>query len=380
MSNFFKMFRSKKNVEKENIISTEEDEGRVKHRNKETYTGGSRREKRVSRMRSIDDSFLKPTAPYHTVTQPRQYKASRSCVGRDEYDKYDKFRHSIDFHNRGNTKYGRRSQIENDRYRDRDLMFSRNICDPGLLDSDDSLDSVGRFGENNEDAVQALETKLDTLLYRLRREEERKNAYKQKLLSERIVRQHVESKFVEDIQRLTQLVETLKNEQKSYRNRINDLEKQLKQTGPKLMADSFKGSSLFCSPPSTSNGQPPMLAMTDLACSATSGSTVPLPSTLRCSTLNEGSVDEVKNFRTNEVTSSVETERHTLSGSSFSTRECEGSTTLEETFLAIDRATAAASIVSRRVITDKAATAVIRRSSSDTKLGQREMMLKSTDI
>lgn len=43
-------------------------------------------------------------------------------------------------------------------------------------------------------------------------------------MSERIVRQHVESKFVEDIQRLTQLVETLKNEQKSYRNRVNALE------------------------------------------------------------------------------------------------------------------------------------------------------------
>lgn len=44
-------------------------------------------------------------------------------------------------------------------------------------------------------------------------------------MSERIVRQHVESKFVEDIQRLTQLVEMLKNEQKSYRNRISALEK-----------------------------------------------------------------------------------------------------------------------------------------------------------
>lgn len=188
-------------------------------------------------------------------------------------------------------------------------------------------------------------------------------------MSERIVRQHVESKFVEDIQRLTQLVEMLKNEQKSYRNRISALEKvifwhipslsfssdyhfssqgcatqdnkkiiisyflpgknvddvytipvrfsfnayssffnfvfvfqQLKQPCPKLMTDGFKGPSLFCSPPSTSNGQSSVLAMTELACSATSSSTAPLPSTLHCSTINEGSVDEVRNFRINEVT------------------------------------------------------------------------------
>lgn len=43
-------------------------------------------------------------------------------------------------------------------------------------------------------------------------------------MSERIVRQHVEAKFVDDIQRLTRLVETLKNEQKAYRNKIAMLE------------------------------------------------------------------------------------------------------------------------------------------------------------
>lgn len=61
-------------------------------------------------------------------------------------------------------------------------------------------------------------------MYRLRKEEDKKNSYKQKLISERIVRQHVEAKFVGDIQRLTRLVETLKNEQKAYRNKIAKLE------------------------------------------------------------------------------------------------------------------------------------------------------------
>lgn len=65
---------------------------------------------------------------------------------------------------------------------------------------------------------------METLTYRLRKEEERKNSYKQKLISERIIRQHVEAKFVEDIQRLKQLVESLKNEQKAYKNRIALLE------------------------------------------------------------------------------------------------------------------------------------------------------------
>uniref|UniRef100_A0A8R1U2H3 Uncharacterized protein n=1 Tax=Onchocerca volvulus TaxID=6282 RepID=A0A8R1U2H3_ONCVO len=379
MSNFLKMFRSKKTTEKENF-NTVHDEEKIKHRNKETYgSGSSRRDKRISRIRSIDDSLLKPTAAYHTVTQPRQYKASRSCVGRDEYDEYDKFRHSIDFHNRSSMRCGKRSHVENDRFHDRLSMFTKNNYDSEILDSDDSYDSQNGSGTNNNDTVQVLETKLDALLYRLRREEERKNSYKQKLMSERIVRQHVESKFVEDIQRLTQMVEMLKNEQKSYRNRISVLEKQLKQAGPKLMTDSFKGPSLFCSPPSTSNGQSSVLTMTELACSATSGSTVPLPSTLHCNTINEGSVDEVRNFRINEVTSSVEAERRTISGSSFSTRENEGSTTLEETFRAIDRVTATATTASHG-FGDKMATSIIRRSSSDTRLGQRDIMLKSTNI
>uniref|UniRef100_A0A183D623 DUF4005 domain-containing protein n=1 Tax=Gongylonema pulchrum TaxID=637853 RepID=A0A183D623_9BILA len=76
---------------------------KIKHRNKENYGGGgggSRRDKRLSRIRSIDDSFLKPTAAYHTVTQSRHAKTSRSCIGGDEYDEYDKFRHSVDFPNR----------------------------------------------------------------------------------------------------------------------------------------------------------------------------------------------------------------------------------------------------------------------------------------
>ncbi|KAL3995667.1 hypothetical protein ACH3XW_26790 [Acanthocheilonema viteae] len=379
MSNFLKMFRSKKTTEKDNFNSGY-DEEKTKHRSKETYGNGSSRcDKRISRIRSIDDSLLKPTAAYHTVTQPRQYKTSRSCVGRDEYDKYDRFRHSIDFHNRSSVRCAKRLHAENDRLHDRVSVFTKNNYDSEILESDDSYDSQNGSGINNDDTVQALETKLDALLYRLRREEERKNSYKQKLMSERIVRQHVESKFVEDIQRLTQLVEMLKNEQKSYRNRISVLEKQLKQSRPKLMTDSFKGPSLFCSPPSTSNGQSSVLAMTELACSATSGSTVPLPSTLHCSTINEGSVDEVRNFRINEVTSSVEAERRTISGSSFSTRENEGSTTLEEALRAIDRATAAAA-TSPHEFGDKAVTSGIRRSSSDTKLGQRDTMLKSTNI
>ncbi|VDO22726.1 Uncharacterized protein BM_BM11082 [Brugia malayi] len=377
MSNFLKMFRSKKTTEKDNFNTGHDDE-KAKHRSKESYgSGSSRRDKRISRIRSIDDSLLRPTAAYHTVTQSRQYKTSRSCVGRDEYDKYDRFRHSIDFHNRGSMRCGKRSHVENDRLHDRVSMFTK--YDSEILDSDDSYDSQNGSGTNNDDTVQALETKLDALLYRLRREEERKNSYKQKLMSERIVRQHVESKFVEDIQRLTQLVEMLKNEQKSYRNRISALEKQLKHTGPKLMTDSFKGPSLFCSPPSTSNGPSSVLAMNELACSATSGSTVPLPSTLHCSTINEGSVDEVRNFRINEVTSSVEAERRTISGSSFSTRENDCSATLEETLRAIDRATAATT-TSSHGFGDKVATSVIRRSSSDTKLGQRDIMLKSTNI
>ncbi|EJW77866.1 hypothetical protein WUBG_11226 [Wuchereria bancrofti] len=376
MSNFLKMFRSKKTTEKDNFNTGHDDE-KAKHRSKESYgSGSSRRDKRISRIRSIDDSLLRPTAAYHTVTQSRQYKTSRSCVGRDEYDKYDRFRHSIDFHNRGSIRCGKRSHVENDRIHDRVSMFTK--YDSEILDSDDSYDSQNGSGTNNDDTVQALETKLDALLYRLRREEERKNSYKQKLMSERIVRQHVESKFVEDIQRLTQLVEMLKNEQKSYRNRISALEKQLKYTGPKLVTDSFKGPSLFCSPPSTSNGQSAVPAINELACSATSGSTVPLPSTLHCSTINEGSIDEVRNFRINEVTSSVEAERRTISGSSFSTRENDFSATLEETLRAIDRATAAAT--TSNGFGDKVAVSVIRRSSSDTKLGQRDIMLKSTNI
>ncbi|VDK84806.1 unnamed protein product [Litomosoides sigmodontis] len=373
MSNFLKMFRSKKATGKDNF-NMGCDEEKTKHRSKESYgNGSSRRDKRISRMRSIDDSLLKPTAAYHTVTQPRQYKTSRSCVGRDEYDKYDRFRHSIDFHSRNSARCAKRSHAENDRLHDRVSMFTKSNYDSEVLDSDDSYDSQNGSGTNNDDTVQALETKLDALLYRLRREEERKNSYKQKLMSERIVRQHVESKFVEDIQRLTQLVEMLKNEQKSYRNRISALEKQLKQNGAKLMSDSFKRPSLFCSP-STSNGQSSVLAMTELACSATSGSTVPLPSTLHCSTINEGSIDEVRNFRINEVTSSVEAERRTISGSSFSTRENEGSATLEETLRAIDRATAS------HGFGDKVVTSGMRRSSSDTKVGQRDIMLKSTNI
>ncbi|MCP9263814.1 hypothetical protein DINM_006890 [Dirofilaria immitis] len=340
---------------------------KIKHRNKETYGGGpSRRDKRISRIRTA----------YHTVTQPRQYKASRSCVGRDEYDKYDKFRHSIDFHNRSSVRCGKRSHIENDRFHDRFSMFTKNNYDSEILDSDDSYDSQNGSGTNNDDTVQALETKLDALLYRLRREEERKNSYKQKLMSERIVRQHVESKFVEDIQRLTQLVEMLKNEQKSYRNRINTLEKAAKTGWSKLMTDDFKGPSLFCSPPSTSNGQSSVLTMTELACSATSGSTVPLPSALHCNRISEGSVDEVRNFRINEVTSSVEAERRTISGSSFSTRENEGSATLEETLRAIDRVTGTV-VTASHGFGDKMATSVIRRSSSDTKLGQRECQVSS---
>uniref|UniRef100_A0A915PFC0 Uncharacterized protein n=1 Tax=Setaria digitata TaxID=48799 RepID=A0A915PFC0_9BILA len=350
MSNFLKMFRSKKTTERENF-NTGGDEEKTKHRNGDNHNNGSsRRDKRISRIRSIDDSLLKPTAAYHTVTQPRQYKASRSCVGRDEC--------------------GKRLHGENDRFHDRLSVFTKNNYDSEILDSDDSYDSQNGSGTNNDDAVQALESKLDALLYRLRREEERKNSYKRKLMSERIVRQHVESKFVEDIQRLTQLVEVLKNEQKTYRNRISLLEKQMKQTGPKIVADSFKGSSLFCSPPSTSNGQSSILAMTELACSATSGSTVPLPSTLHCSTINQGSVDEVRNFRINEVTSSVEAERRTISGSSFSTRENDGSTTLEETLRAIDRVTAAVTTAPHHGFGDKVATSMIRRSSSDTRLGQ----------
>lgn len=75
----------------------------------------------------------------------------------------------------------------------------------------------------------------------------------------------------------------------------------------------------------------------------------------------------------------MEAERRTISGSSFSTRENEGSTTLEETLRAIDRATAAAA-KALHGFGDKAATSGIRRSSSDTKLGQRDIMLKSTNI
>ncbi|VDN05238.1 unnamed protein product [Thelazia callipaeda] len=384
MSNFLKIFRSKKPSEKENLKADNAEE-KVIHRSKDNYGGASssKRDKRISRIRSIDDSFMKATAAYHTVTQPRQYKVSRSCVGRDEYDKCDKFRHSVDLHNRNSMKYGKRSYLEKDRYNERMLLMGRNNYDSEVFDSDDSYDSQNEVGRNSDNAVHALEMKLDGLFYRLRREEERKNAYKQKLMSERIVRQHVESKFVEDIQRLTQLVETLKNEQKSYRNRIMILENQIKQSGLKLVADSLKGSSLFCSPPSTSNAQ--VLAINDLACSATSGSTVPLASTLHCNAINEESIDEVRNFRINEVsyyeivTSSVEAERRTISGSSFSTHENEGSPTLEETLRTIDRATKAAA-VSHQGFPDKISASKLRRSSSDTRLGHRDMMLKSTNI
>lgn len=56
--------------------------------------GGSRREKRGSRIRvSVDDTFVKPTDPYHTATHSRPYKPSRSCIGRDEYEKH---RHNFD--------------------------------------------------------------------------------------------------------------------------------------------------------------------------------------------------------------------------------------------------------------------------------------------
>ncbi|VDN33659.1 unnamed protein product [Gongylonema pulchrum] len=161
------------------------------------------------------------------------------------------------------------------------MLLSKNVYDTELVDSDDSFDSQGELGMNNDEAVQALETKVDTLLYRLHREEERKNSYKQKLISEKIIRQHVESKFVGDIQRLTQLVNTLKKEQISYRNRIR--------------------SSLFSSPPSTSNGQASMLTVAELACSATSGSTAPLQSSMNINSLQEEGVDELKNFRINEV-------------------------------------------------------------------------------
>lgn len=70
----------------------------------------------------------------------------------------------------------------------------------------------------------------------------------------------------------------------------------------------------------------------------------------------------------------MEAERRTISGSSFSTRENEGSTTLEETLRAIDRATAS------HGFGDKVVTSGMRRSSSDTKVGQRDIMLKSTNI
>ncbi|VDM48956.1 unnamed protein product [Toxocara canis] len=299
MSNFLRMFRSKK-VDKENQPPVEEDSNTFR---RVPSHGNIRRDKRSSRFVSVDDTFLKPTAPYHTVTQPKQTKGSRSCVGRDEYDR---FRIEPPLRERNGSRYGKRTYGASEFGRDTSSSMNLNTYDPELGDSDDSFDSVRRSRTlKNEDAIQTLEMKVETLLYRLRKEEDKKNSYKQKLMSERIVRQHVEAKFVEDIQRLTRLVETLKNEQKTYRNKIGMLETQLKETHAERGAREphhFTGSSLFNSPPSTSNEQSSLNGAGEMLCTA-SGSTLPIHSAVASFQPfnNNDDVDEVKNFRINEV-------------------------------------------------------------------------------
>ncbi|VDK58953.1 unnamed protein product [Anisakis simplex] len=327
MSNFLKMFRSKKGGDKENDAPTEEESSghRLSSR------GSVRRDAKRYSSRFTDDTFLKPSAPYHTVTQPKQTKGSRSCVGVGR-DEYDHFRFEQPFRERNGSRYNNKRLYSNasEFGRETNLSSSINIntYDPELGDSDDSYDSIRRSRTlKSDDTIKALEAKLESFAYRLRKEEDKKNAYKQKLMSERIIRQHVEAKFVEDIQRLTKLIDTLKNENKSYRNKINSLESvldsahlisQLKESKHmsrdlKLRNESAMNthhftttntpSSLFNSPPSTSNEQSSLNGAGEILCTA-SGSTLPIHSIVNPFNSTDD-IDEVKNFRISEVRSFV---------------------------------------------------------------------------
>ncbi|KHN85738.1 hypothetical protein Tcan_01965 [Toxocara canis] len=221
-----------------------------------------------------------------------------------------------------------------------------------------------------------LEMKVETLLYRLRKEEDKKNSYKQKLMSERIVRQHVEAKFVEDIQRLTRLVETLKNEQKTYRNKIGMLETQLKETHAERGAREphhFTGSSLFNSPPSTSNEQSSLNGAGEMLCTA-SGSTLPIHSAVASFQPfnNNDDVDEVKNFRINEVRemhSTLEIARCSKIDSSSSMSQ-NHENTLDPTVLEDDTSTTgtveSAATMAGDEVRRKRGKTYLRRSLSDT--------------
>lgn len=367
MSNFLKIFRSKKN-DKENDSPVEE-ETKTFHRL--SSHGSTRRDRRSSRFMSADDTFLKPTAPYHTVTQPKQTKGSRSCVGRVDYEH---FKIEPPLRERNGCKYNKRSYGTSEFARNRSSSINLNTYDPELGDSDDSFDSMRRSRIlKNEDTIEALESKVDALMYRLRKEEDKKNSYKQKLISERIVRQHVEAKFVGDIQRLTRLVETLKNEQKAYRNKIAKLEMQLKEAHVEgsTREPHFMSSSLFCSPPSTSNEQSSLNGAGEMLCTA-SGSTLPIHPTVAFQSFNNNDLDEVKNFRMNEaheIHSTLEIARGDNVSSTISLNENKGaaldSTLLEDdtsTTATVESAATTAGVEKRR----KTSKTYLRRSLSDT--------------
>ncbi|MFH4978992.1 hypothetical protein AB6A40_005701 [Gnathostoma spinigerum] len=332
---FLKMFRSKKGSGKENEDPTAEIKN-IWRRSAQEKGASMRREKPSARF-SVDDNFLKPTAPYHTVTQPKQHKGTRSCVGRDEYDRY-RPEHDRELKERNSSKYGRRLYNIEECHGDVTAMRIRTY-DAELIDSDDSFDCESRRTQSvKDDQIQVLESRLESAIRRIRKEEEKKNAYKQKLMSERLIRQHIEAKFIDDIQRLSKLVETLKNEQKMYRNKLSSLQAQLKETSilPAIGPSHFTTGSLFCSPPSTSNEQSSIMGAGETLCNG-SNSTVPIENTFHCNSPIDG-LDEVKNFRIKEDHSPIEAARKKASdNSSISSvaSNADSNETLDESYLTL---------------------------------------------
>uniref|UniRef100_A0A0N5ALJ5 Uncharacterized protein n=1 Tax=Syphacia muris TaxID=451379 RepID=A0A0N5ALJ5_9BILA len=285
MSNFLRIFRSKKG-EKENISLVNEERKSI-CRNSTAY-GSTRKDRRSSLAVAFED-FVKPTAPYHTVTQPKQ----------------------------GGVNFGKRKYYESKITSEYPTLKDENYEDE-LLDSEDSFVSEeDRRSHYRNEVVRDLKEEVDYLKYRLRRESEKKLIYKEKLACEqrnvqKILNQRQRLEY--DLNVYKTLLSNLRKERKMNQSKIAKLEAQLKSNGSRNnMSQHSFANNTFATTTSTSNELSSVDEVVmdlnggagEMLCSA-SELALPIQNTFHSIA---DSVDEVKNFRKDDTNSSFELAR-----------------------------------------------------------------------